>query len=157
MDEDTYSNKSKYTKRIEEIMGKAFPDTGLQYYPEYFKIDYTWWTGSKFSDNGINYYDWKLQAVIEHENTWNDWTYELEKLDSLYAPLKIVIGYLPEDKRSQEKNIIDRQRRLLKNLSNDINCEFGVIILNRKYGTPPDPFDIHCYRLTVTGVDEVIL
>ena len=142
---EVYADCRKYTACINSIM-PLICNESLEYYPEYYHIDYTWWT-TKDSNNGIvNIYDWELKIVVEHENDKKDWTYEVEKLDFIKAPLKIVIGYLSNKNRRNDKTILEEQVKKLKHLSD--KEEFGVILMNNRLEkTKDDPFNMKCYRL----------
>ena len=142
-----YKDRKLYTAYINSIMAnnisQFFPGN-CKLYPEYFKIDYTWWESCKSKDDEMNIYDWKLVCAVEHENEWNDWTYEVEKLDSIIAPLKVVIGFMPNDKRDIESKYVERQISKLKNKS--VNQEFGIILMNQKLDTESDdPFGFRTY------------
>ncbi len=144
----TYKNRSKYTERIQDVMENIkFKESRL--YREYFDIDFSWWKNDSHKKQGsVNIYDWTMVAAVEHENAWSDWTYEVEKLDSINCPLRIVIGYTRNKKRDNEKGIIEEQCQYLKNCA-DLTKEFGVILLNQNldYTIMDGPFDMRCYRL----------
>lgn len=144
-----YKGRASYTELINKIMENDITLTlsdDCKFNPEYFKIDYTWWKSCKSKDDEMNIYDWKLVCAVEHENEWNDWTYEVEKLDSIIAPLKIVIGFMPNDKREIESKYVEEQISKLKN--KNANQEFGIILMNRELDIESDdPFGFRTYLI----------
>lgn len=146
---DLYQNKTLYSEKIRHIMSSFRYDDGIKYSPEYFKIDYTWWLEEKVDSDSVNIYSWDFLLAVEHENEWNDWTQEMAKLDCIHARVKIVIGYMPDNKRQHEVNIVEEQRKHMKHLVDDE--ESWVILLNNHLSSASNPFDFRCYRLTKEG------
>ena len=148
-----YNNGGRYyTEQIQTIMKKLIGDE-LSYHPEYFTIDYTWWKEQIHnSEKKVNFYEWELIIAVEHENDYRDWTYEVEKLDSIKCPLKIVIGYVNK-KDNNEVDLIKKQAQLLKKL--DSNEEFGIILLDHSLNSNKKIPDISCYL--IKEKDEVVL
>jgi len=81
------------------------------------------------------------------KNIFAEWTYEVEKLDSINAPLKIVIGYMKTDVRNKEFDILKTQRKNLHNCN--VNNEFGIILMNNAVNSDDknDPFGICAYQI----------
>lgn len=154
-----YNNARKYTKYIANLMKKleVVNDNQLsKYFPEYFTIDHTWWETNKPEkrNKSVNLYDWKLTMAVEHENDVMDWTYEVEKLDSIKANLKIVIGYLPNKIRENEKEIIAKQCKYLKHA--DGREMFALILMNCDLEEDSaDPFEMKCYILHKGGPEKI--
>lgn len=160
-----YDNRAWYTEVMKKVLQRVMKeygdlynhsnDTGkeFKYYPEYFTIDHTWWATNEREKNKVNLYDWEIMAAIEHENDWMDWTYEVAKLDSIKASLKVVIGYMRNDLRDTELSLVEAQYRKLKNVSDDE--AFGVILLNRDLTEGEDFIDMKCYLFTTEGVKVV--
>lgn len=148
-----YKNCPAYTDFIKGIMSKYNKEClsqSVKYYPEYFTIDHTWWeVKPERKIETVNIYDWSFELAVEHENNWKDWTYEVEKLDSIFAKVKIVIGYMENSRRNGEYEIVESQRKNLKHLSN--TDDFGVILLNKTLSNEDDPFDFRCYLLKTDG------
>ncbi len=154
-----YNNARKYTEYIAKLMKKleVVNDNQLsKYYPEYFTIDHTWWETNKpkKTNKSVNLYDWKLTMVVEHENDVMDWTYEVEKLDSIHANLKIVIGYLPNKIRENEEEIIAEQCKYLKH-ADEVEM-FALILMNCDLEeNSADPFGMNCYVLHKDGPEKI--
>ena len=157
---DKYENSREWTRFIKkEVLTKILGKEGYGYYPEYFDIDHTWWESKKDKrDQTIKKVwlrEWEFKIAIEHENDLRDWTYEVEKLDSIICPLRIVIGYMPKGEREKEKAIVEEQRKKMKNLGT-VSGEFGVILLNNSLKEDKeDPFNMKCYLLTEQGTKEL--
>ena len=157
---DTYYNRGEYTEFINKIMKDkliyAYPGTSprIKYYPEYYRIDHTYWETSKQDSFGkVSIYDWSLDFVVEHENDCS-WTEETAKLDFIKCPLKIVIGYMDNKKRENEIKIIEKQRRFLKNL--DDGEEFGVILMNRDLGELNEQKSVKIDEPTCNHILEIL-
>ena len=161
--ENSFHKDRPYTKLIQKIMNsitvhnRERDGKNKKGNSEFYTIDHTWWDNKLTEvDNNVDLYDWKLLAAVEHENDKKNWTYEVEKLDSIKAPLKIVIAYLPNNLREDdnEKRIIEKQYQYLHNLDN--NEQFGIILMNRKLTESKDPFEMKCYILREEKVEECI-
>lgn len=156
-------SKREYTEEMKSFLVRLVEtitkedEQVYKFYPEFFKIDYTWWEERcPLQKNNANIYDWDLLLAIEHENNCYDWTYEVAKLDQINAPLKIVIGYMKNDQRGDvEKGIIRNQVEHLRYL--DTCSEFGIILMNERLDTgKADPFDVKGYRIGGRGdVEEI--
>lgn len=155
-----YNESTEYTEYIKNLMEKLQVTNANQpteYFPEFFKIDHTWWEKNeiKKTNKPVNLYDWKQVMVVEHENKVRDWTYEVEKLDSIKANLKIVIGYLPNNKREKEEDIIVEQCQYLKR-ANGIGENFALILMNQNLEEDAaDPFGMNCYILNKAGPEKI--
>ncbi len=154
-----YNNAREYTNHIKKLMKKLQVeiDKPSKYFPEYFNIDHTWWESNKpeKTNKSVNIYDWKLTMTVEHENDVMDWTYEIEKLDSIKANIKIVIGYLPNEKRESEEEIIAEQCKYLKHVD-DEGEEFALILMNCDLEEDSaDPFEMKCYKLHKDGPEII--
>lgn len=158
---DIYKLDREYTNKIVNDIMKNLEWDG-KYYPEYFKIDHTWWVEKEVEKaQDVNVYNWKLLLAVEHENNWHDWTYEMAKLDYVICPLRVVIGFRNNDKNriDNEAGIIKKQLEKLTNKETiDNNHEFGIILMNSMYEENEDPLRMICYRLKSDGgVEEVKL
>lgn len=157
---EIYKSNRRYTDLIKNLMKvQVTYDINEQYFPEYFTIDHSWWRVEHEKPlNGVNLYDWNMDIAVEHENDCTDWTYEVAKLDSVIARLRVVIGYMDKSKREEELEIVEAQRKNLKNLSFlPKDYEFGVILMNTTLDTDKeDPFDMRCYLLTSGETKRVI-
>lgn len=156
---EKFSWNKNWTKYVQEKLKEILGNDKKEYYPEYFDIDHTWWRVEK-TDRfaGARLHTWEMTIAIEHENASRDWTYEVEKLDSILCPLRIVIGYMPVGKRKKESDIVDKQRLRMPHLIRGEGCngEFGVILLNNSLKEDEeDPFNMKCYLLTEQGTKEL--
>ena len=66
----------------------------------------------KFKDCGMTPHLWNLYFAVEHENDPGDWMDEVLKLAHLRCPLKVVIGYVPWDKRDKRNDANSDDGRL---------------------------------------------
>lgn len=111
---------------------------------EYYKIDLVGWTQrNPITTNHMNFYDWKLDFALEHENDWKEWVDEVIKLLYIRCPLRVVIGYSNRiDKEnlrydlSNDKKHLNQLEAILNGLYQDgvhfmeQNDEFGIILGN---------------------------
>ena len=133
-------------------------DQPTEYFPEYFTVDHTWWETNELKklNKPVNLYDWKQVMAVEHENKVRDWTFEVEKLDSIRADLKVVIGYLPNKIRENEEEIIAEQCKYLKHA--DEGEMFALILMNCDLEeNSADPFGMNCYILHKDGPERIEL
>lgn len=145
---EKFSWNKNWTKYIQRTLKGILGGNKKEYYPEYFDIDHTWWESNEESFQKVKIREWIFKVAIEHENDSRDWTYEVEKLDSIICPLRIVIGYMPNNEREEEKAIVKKQIEKMKNLEM-VSGEFGVILLNKTLENgKEDPLNMKCYRIT---------
>ena len=118
---DIYKGRDKYTRKMNNkkygIISKTIKaiDSNMEIQKEYFRVDVTAWKSmfdrkhnpndiarwmNEFSKRNMNPHLWNLYFAVEHENDSEDWMDEVLKLVHLRCPLKVVIGYVPWDKRA---------------------------------------------------------
>ena len=134
---ETYAHNTTFTSfiidRINSIIkGKE----GYISQNEYFRIDSMGYK-SKWEElektNGLTPHLWDMEIAVEHENDDKDWLDEVIKLAHISCPLRVVIGYVPEDKRSDDQNLLDYAANALKRLKcvdNVTKGEFMIILGN---------------------------
>ena len=116
---------------------KSFTESqGLHPQNEYFRIDSMGYK-SRWREleekSGFNRHLWDLEIAVEHENDCKDWLDEVIKLAHICCPLRVVIGYVPMDKRDRDRELLDYASEALKNLNcrnNVLSGEFMVILGN---------------------------
>ena len=109
-----WNSREKFTKTIISFIENILPNN-KEYYRqrEYYRIDLVGWKNQKNeleksnikpnTTYTLNEHFWSLDIAIEHENDQFDWTDELIKLLYVNCPLRIVIGYYPENLSEESK------------------------------------------------------
>lgn len=125
-----YSNSTRWTnimtnsgKKPKSLIDNALDSSGISRLAsnEYYRIDNLRYSrnqknpASKKSTSNINYRYWILEAAIEHENKWYDWTDELVKLAYINCPLRVVISY------GNPTNNYDDCIKIANEIANDID------------------------------------
>ena len=107
---------------------------------EYYRVDVFAWEKAddtflpkKPSEHFTEQF-WRPVAAVEHENDYNSWMDEVIKLSYLKVPLKVVIGYVPVNKRSSDHEYINYVSKALSLLKYEESQEeeFLLIIGNAK-------------------------
>ena len=75
-------------------------------------------TPPKAKDYKLKKHFWYLGVAVEHENDQTDWTDELVKLLYINCPLRVVIGYYPEELSKENLNEITRYAAILIDSAN---------------------------------------
>ncbi len=136
----TYCNNTEYTAFITEKINKILSNEKQKKQNEYFRVDAIQWTPKadlidKPEDIHLNKHLWDLETAVEHENNPADWMDEVVKLAHIACPLRVVIGYMPYDKRGEDQRYLDYVSRWLQELKCKDNMqrgEFLVILGNSK-------------------------
>lgn len=112
-DEYTYKMNNLSDGIIREAIRSI--DKKMKLQNEYLRVDVTAWKSmfdeyhdpnekdllkKKFKVCGMTPHLWNLYFAVEHENDPKDWMDEVLKLAHLRCPLKVVIGYVPWNKRN---------------------------------------------------------
>lgn len=102
------TDEPTFTKIINNnVVPEIIKNAGWSWQNEYFRIDTVGWkTKYKNVENagkrlGLSPHLWDLKIAVEHENSKSDWTDELIKLAHIRCPLKVVIGYVHWDERTE--------------------------------------------------------
>ena len=118
---ESYPSNKSFTSfvipKINEILDNSIEQQLKNVQNEYYRIDAIKWAKCK-NDNDrschLRNHLWDLQVAVEHENDSRDWMDEVTKLAHICCDLRVVIGYLPHEKRK-----IDEKD---KNEDEDIKC-----------------------------------
>ncbi len=104
---EAWKNRECFTKLVMPYIAKILSDRGYanEHQYEYYKIDVIGWKDRKNelpnmvkpNNYSLKEHFWHLGVAVEHENDQYDWTDELVKLLYINCPLRIVIGYYPEN------------------------------------------------------------
>ena len=76
---------------------------------------------------------WDLEIAVEHENNSHDWMDEVVKLAHIACSLRVVIGYMPYNKRNEDQVHLDFVSDALQKLmcfDNKNRGEFLIILGN---------------------------
>ena len=131
-----YVHTKSFTEFIITQINGIIEAQGLHPQNEYFRIDSMgyksrWRELSK--NKGINPHLWDLEIAVEHENDSKDWLDEVIKLAHICCPLRVVIGYVPCNKRDNDIKLLSFAADALKKLNcveNVFNGEFLIILGN---------------------------
>lgn len=146
--ENWYSNKDYTYFILSEIEKFLKTDKTINTSKEYYRIDLTAWTQLKgnryklfenknFDDKAFENYLWDLEVAVEHENSSVSWMDEVVKLLHINCPLRVVIGYLPIDKKGDHQIYLKAITEQISSTKAVNNCslkngEFMIIIGNSK-------------------------
>lgn len=143
LDDGKYPDCNQSEREFTDKINTALRDIQSKDYPEYYKIDHTYFEDFKDDNSrklGLNPSKWILKALVEHENKTNDWNYEVYKLAPFKCPLRVVIGYVEKDQREKD---LEKLSIVADNLhymeDNDCFCsegEFLVILGNDGWDEP---------------------
>jgi len=103
----------KLSEVVEERMG---------YVPEreYYRIDLIGYAKKEEKHSlhrSLQSYTWNLELAIEHENDYRLWADEVVKLAHIACPLRVVIGYLPQDEnRYPREKVMKKLAKSLKDV-----------------------------------------
>lgn len=158
------SDESTFTKIINNcVVPKIIESVGWKSQNEYFRIDTVGWKTKyqEISEDyskklGLSRHLWDLKIVVEHENDKRDWTDELIKLAHIRCPLKVVIGYVHCDERTEiEKEKLKFAYSCLTHIDafdKNANEEFLIIFGNgaarNRSNSTYKKFDYRGYVLT---------
>ncbi len=132
----SYQHNTEFTNFIIERINQIIKSRGWVAQNEYFRIDCMGYK-SRYKElektSGLTPHLWDMEIAVEHENDDKDWLDEVIKLAHVCCPLRVVIGYVPEDKRSDDQNLLDYAANALKRLKcvdNVTRGEFMIILGN---------------------------
>ena len=128
-----YSNKA-FTSFIMPEINRVLVDNGLKTQNEYYRIDAIGWSAKSEAikkPNGVrlNSHSWDLEVAVEHENDPYDWMDEVVKLAHIACPLRVVIGYMPWDKREDDQKYLDHVAKWIKTLMCKDNIQRGEFLI----------------------------
>ena len=147
---EAWKNRDRFTKEIIPLIEKILKEHGYaeEHQREYYRIDVIGWYDRKQDLKKIvkpeNYplkeHFWELGVAIEHENDMLDWTDELVKLLYINCPLRIVIGYYPENAKEQLRQALEYASDVvsLTNVQNTLirDDQEYVLILGENHQNP---------------------
>ena len=132
----TYQYNKPFTDFIISQINCIIEKQGLKSQNEYFRIDSMGYK-SRWQEldekKGFNPHLWDLEIAVEHENDSKDWLDEVIKLAHVCCPLRVVIGYVPCEKREKDMELLNYASHALKQLNcidNILNGEFLIILGN---------------------------
>lgn len=143
-----YCNNTEFTTFITGKVNDLLSQGPQKKQNEYFRIDAIQWSAKadiveKSKDIQLNTHLWDLEIAVEHENNPKDWMDEVVKLAHIVCPLRVVIGYMPWDKRDEDQKYLDYVSRWLCELQCKDNIqrgEFLIILGNCKTGHHTERF-----------------
>ena len=169
------TDESSFTKIINNtVVPEIIRNEGMEAQNEYFRIDTVGWI-TKYKDIdedyskrlGLSRHLWDLKIAVEHENSKSDWTDEVIKLAHIRCPLKVVIGYVHCDERTdieREKlnfayNCLSRTEAFDPNANEEFLIIFGNGAARHKANGSYDKFDYRGYILSpsASGFTELVL
>ncbi len=138
-----YHDNKGFTTYVTDKIQDIIKSYGLKAEKEYYRIDVIGYKShfdeiKNKKDIYISSYAWDLKIAVEHENDDRLWMDEVVKLAHICCDLRVVIGYLPMEKRAEGEDekcleyIVDVMKKHCKcfdNLKNKDN-EFIIIIGN---------------------------
>lgn len=132
--EKTYYNNTVFTAFITAEINSILSEGNHKKQNEYFRIDAIRWSGR--ADNmtdtpgvRLKKHLWDLEVAVEHENDPLDWMDEVVKLSHIACPLRVVIGYMPWDKRNEDQRYLDHVSKWLKELLCKDNVQRGEFLI----------------------------
>lgn len=169
-----WNNRDNFTKFIMPHIATILSSHGYadknQY--EYYKIDVIGWKDRKRAlaklqtpeTYKLKKHFWHLGVAVEHENDQTDWTDELVKLLYINCPLRIVIGYYPENLSSDDfKKTIDYASNIVA-LANEMNCliqpnQAFMLILGENHNDKADlcesTYSAFTYNVRTKSFEEI--
>lgn len=130
--EKKYINNTAFTTFVIDEINTIVQKMNYNPQNEYFRIDSSGYT-KRWEElekiKGLNPHLWDLEIAVEHENDQKDWLDEVIKLAHVCCPLRVVIGYVPENKRSEDQNLLDYAANALKHLKCIDNVTKGELMI----------------------------
>lgn len=133
---DAYPHNTAFTDFIIDEINNIIKAQGMISQNEYYRIDSMGYM-RRYTElekrDRFNPHLWDLEIAVEHENDPKDWLDEVIKLAHICCPLRVVIGYMPADKRSEDQALLDYAADALKRLhcaDNVTKGEFMIILGN---------------------------
>lgn len=133
--EAAYCNNKRFTSFIiRKINGFLSKTYGYKTQKEYFRIDAIGWTAKADAiidtpGVSLNHHLWDLEVAVEHENDKKDWMDEVVKLAHIACPLRVVIGYIPWEKREYDQVYLDHVSKWLGNIQCRDNMQRGEFLI----------------------------
>lgn len=146
--EAVYHSSTDFTPFITKQLNALLSHEQRKSQNEYFRIDAISWTAKadtveKPGDIHLRPHLWDLEIAVEHENDHNDWMDEVVKLAHIACPLRVVIGYMPWNKRDADQKYLDHVSKWLETLrcaDNVRRGEFMIILGNCDTGKTPERY-----------------
>ena len=132
--ESTYYSNTEFTTFITGEINTLLANDEQKKQNEYYRIDAIRWTPKadligKHKDIQLRDHLWDLEIAVEHENDPKDWMDEVVKLAHIVCPLRVVIGYMPWNKRDEDKKYLDHISKWLKKLKCKDNMQRGEFLI----------------------------
>lgn len=132
--ERAYRSNTAFTTFITQKINKLLTQKGSKKQNEYLRIDAIQWTAKanlidKPDDIHLNKHLWDLEIAVEHENNPKDWMDEVVKLAHIVCPLRVVIGYMPWNKRNEDQRYLNYVSRWLQELLCKDNMQRGEFLI----------------------------
>ncbi len=139
-----HTTTTEFTEAVKKCVADIIGDSDyrLNYYAEYYRIDYTAWYAERdieslyemSRDLGFkkSEYCWNMLAAVEHEN--DNWDYEVFKLGCINCPLRVVIGYNDKESDCKKLDYIAKRLSALDSFvfNTEKGQEFMIILGNNK-------------------------
>jgi hypothetical protein len=130
----TYYSNSVFTSFITEELNGILAQKEYKKQNEYFRIDAIRWSEKaksiiKTPGVSLKKHLWDLEIAVEHENDPLDWMDEVVKLSHIACPLRVVIGYMPWDKREDDQKYLDHVAKWIETLTCKDNIQKGEFLI----------------------------
>lgn len=132
--ESKYYSNTEFTTFITGEINALLANAEKKKQNEYYRIDAIQWTPKadlidKHEDIDLKDHLWDLEIAVEHENNSKDWMDEVVKLAHIVCPLRVVIGYMPWNKRDEDQKYLDHVSKWLKALKCKDNMQRGEFLI----------------------------
>lgn len=132
--ESTYYSNTEFTTFITGEINTLLANAEQKKQNEYYRIDAIQWTPKadligNHEDIQLNDHLWDLEIAVEHENDPKDWMDEVVKLAHIACPLRVVIGYMPWNKRNEDQEYLDHISTWLQKLKCKDNMHRGEFLI----------------------------
>ena len=122
-----WDNMSEFTKLIMDQLQEIITEKDCETQREYFRIDLISYrnhvrgAGKNSADekplmDSLKHYSWDLVTAVEHENAHQLWMDEVVKLAHVACELRVVIGYLPEERPHETEAYLEKVAETLAGL-----------------------------------------
>lgn len=105
---------------MDTLEHQVLGNSNLKTEREYFRIDligYESNASSTLLTGNLQKYSWNLKVAVEHENDYRLWVDEVVKLAHIVCPLRVVIGYLPKNKKYDHQSVFSEVTKNLKEVA----------------------------------------
>jgi len=169
---ECWRNRADFTNIIIPRISKILEGVGFshRHQYEYYKIDLIGWQDlkqkapvpPKIKGYRIKEHFWQLGVAVEHENDQTDWTDELVKLMYVNCPLRVVIGYIPEGlKREERAEVLAYASRVVTelNMGHITDGQEYMLILGENHAEPDklsaDTYQAYVYNLRLREFEQL--